>query len=266
MALSAKDCFEAGDLAGAIEAQNAEVKRHPADVARRGFLAELLAFTGQLERADKMLDVLGKQAPEAAMGISVFRQLVRGEQARHQCFTEGRVPEFLKEPPPHLQLYLQAGVLLREGKPDEAVKVLAEAEEARPHPRGVCNGREFDDLRDIDDLTAGFFEVITSTGKYFWVPIEDVEFVEFRKPERARDIGWRRAHMIVSGGTDGEVFMPAIYPPDGTEPDDRARLGRFTDWAGGDGAPVRGIGQRTFLVGEDSLPILEIEKIEFAES
>ena len=263
MALSAKDCFEAGDLAGAIEAQNAEVKRHPADIARRGFLAELLAFTGQLDRADKMLDVLAKQAPEAALGISAFRQLVRGEQARQQCFGEGRVPEFLGEPPAHLQSYLQASIALRGGQPDDAVRLLAEAESARPHPKGICNGQPFDDLRDIDDLTAGFFEVITNTGKYYWVPIEQVELADFRKPERARDIGWRRVHMIVAGGTDGEVYLPAIYPPAGVEPDDRGRLGRFTDWVGGDGTPVRGIGQRTFLIGEDSLPIMEIEKIEF---
>ena len=261
MALSAKDCFEAGDLIGAIEAQTAEVKRHPGDVARRGFLAELLAFTGQLDRADAMLDVLAKQAPEAALGISAFRQLVRGEQARQQCFGEGRVPEFVGEPPAHLQHYLRASVALREGRPDDAVHALAEAEAVRPHPRGICNGRPFDDLRDIDDLTAGFFEVITNTGKYYWVPIEQVEMAEFRQPERARDIGWRRAHMIVHGGADGEVYIPAIYPPAGVELDGRGRLGRFTDWIGGDGTPVRGVGQRSFLVGEDSLPIMEIETI-----
>lgn len=263
MALSAKDYFETGDLAAAIQAQNDEVKRNPADVARRGFLAELLTFTGQLERADKMLDVLDKQAPEAAVGIAAFRQLVRGEQARQQVFTEGRVPEFLGEPPPHLQLYLQSLVLLREGKPGEATRVLAEAEEARPKPKGVCNGKPFDDFRDIDDVMAGLFEVITSTGKYYWVPIDRVELLELPKPERARDLGWRRAHMIVADGTDGEVFLPAIYPAADAQLDDRARLGRFTDWTGGDGMPVRGIGQRTFLVGEESLPILEIEKIEF---
>jgi type VI secretion system protein ImpE len=262
MALSAKECFETGDLAGAIEAQNAEVRKNPGDIARRGFLAELLTFTGQLDRADKMLDVLSKQAPEAAMGISTFRQLVRGEQARQQCFGEGRVPEFLGEPPAHLQLYLRATVLLREGNAEEAVRVLTEAEATRPHPKGTCNGKPFDDLRDIDDLTAGFFEVITTTGKYYWVPIERVELADFRKPERARDIGWRRVHMIVADGTDGEVFMPTIYPAADMDLDDRARLGRFTDWTGGDGMPVRGIGQRTFLVGEDSLPIMEIDKIE----
>jgi protein involved in temperature-dependent protein secretion len=37
----------------------------------------------------------------------------------------------------------------------------------------------------------------------------------------------------------------------------------MTDWRGGDGGPVRGTGQRTFLVGEESVSILELKEITF---
>jgi type VI secretion system protein ImpE len=47
---------------------------------------------------------------------------------------------------------------------------------------------------------------------------------------------------------------------------DAARLARSTDWTGGDGAPVRGVGQRTFLVGAEARPILELRTIAVGEA
>ena len=65
--------------------------------------------------------------------------------------------------------------------------------------------------------------------------------------------------MDVNEGPDGEVFLPAIYVTPGVEVDERTQLGRVTDFVGGDGEPVRGVGQRTFLIGEEAMPILEIQ-------
>src|SRR5262249_44059097 len=162
---------------------------------RRVFLGELLCFAGDFERADKQLDALGQLVPEAALGVALFRQLVRGEQARQQFFSEGRVPEFLGQPSALLQLHLQASICLREGKPADAAALLAQAEQQRTRPAGTCDGQAFDDFRDGDDLTAPVFEVLTSNGKYYWIPIEQVEWVELRPLERPRDLLWRRAHM-----------------------------------------------------------------------
>ena len=54
---------------------------------------------------------------------------------------------------------------------------------------------------------------------------------------------------------------PASLPPGAVT--DSARLGRITDWVGGDGSPVRGIGQRSFLLGDESVGILELGRVEF---
>ena len=269
MTSAAHQHFEAGDIDAAIQAQNAEVKAHPADVDRRGFLAELLCFAGNLDRADLMLDTAFKQAPASAPTISLFRQVIRAEQARREAFGQGRVPEFLGEPEPHLQHALAAVTALREGNMTAALAAAMAAEETRPAVPGTHNGTAFHDLRDVDDLTAGFFEVLTSTGKYYWVPMARVEMIEFRDMERPRDLIWRRAHMAVASGPDGEVFLPSLYCPVGAEAaqhwDDRARLGRVTDWIGGEGAPVRGVGQRLLLVGEEAIPILELGTFEFEQ-
>src|SRR5439155_1325758 len=135
----------------------------------------------------------------------------------------------------------------------------------RPRVRGTCDGQPFTDLRDLDDLTAPVFEVLTSTGKYYWIPVERVELVEFRPPARPRDLLWQRARMVVRGGPDGEVYLPTLYSGTHAESDNGLRLGRATEWRGGDGAPVRGVGRRTFLVGDDTCPILELKELTFAE-
>ena len=57
--------------------------------------------------------------------------------------------------------------------------MLGRAEEQRVKLTGACDEQPFDDLRDVDELTSSFFEVLTSTGKYYWIPLERVESVEF---------------------------------------------------------------------------------------
>jgi type VI secretion system protein ImpE len=244
---------------------NEEVKKHAADATRRGFLAELLCFAGNWDRADLQLDTMGHADPQAMMGLSLFRHLVRAEQARQQFFAEGRLPEFLGEPSDILRMHLEASIHLREGRQAEAADLLGQAEEKRPKPKGVCNGQPFEDFRDLDDLTAPFFEVLTSNGKYYWVPLERVELVEFRPPKRPRDLIWQRAHMVVTDGPDGEVYLPTLYAGTPANPDDRIRLGRLTDWQGGEGAPVRGVGRRMYLIGNEAVPALDIKEITFAE-
>jgi type VI secretion system protein ImpE len=259
--MNAREHYEAGRLGDALTALRDEVKKAPGNPSPRSLFCELLAFAGDLERADTHLDALGQLEPQGMVAVSLFRQLLRAEQARQQFYTEGRLPDFLGEPTPVLKLYLEASILLRDGQHQEANRLLRQAEEQRPHPAGVCNGQPFADFRDLDDLTASFFEVYTSNGKYYWIPVEQVELVEFHKPARPRDLLWRRAHMIVRGGPDGEVFLPALYAGTHLESDDTLRLGRATDWSGGDGTPVRGKGQRTFLVGEESLTILDLQEM-----
>jgi type VI secretion system protein ImpE len=195
--------------------------------------------------------------------VAEFRQLLRAEVARRQLFRDGRVPEFLGEPTPAQRHALAALVALRGGDMAEAARLSAEAEAARPRVAGTHDGHAFADMRDADDLLAGSFEVLTSTGKYFWIPIERVASVEFHAPRRPRDLMWRRASMSVNQGPDGDVYIPAVYAaPEGTA-DESLLLGRSTDWVGPEDGPVRGLGQRTFLVGEEAAAIMELKTLTF---
>lgn len=263
---TASDLYKEGNLAGAIQELIAQVKKRPTDEGVRGFLSELLCFDNQLDRVDVHLNAISNQDPQKAVPVALFRQLVRAAVAREQLFSEGRVPEFLDKPPEHVQSHLKALVALREGRPEEALELVTQAEEARPPVSGQMDDVAFSDMRDIDDIFAPVMEVLTSTGKYYWVPLETIELIEFRPPERPRDLFWRQARMVVSGGTDGEVYLPAIYPvlKDDDTIEDGLKLGRATDWQDSGNGPVRGRGQRCFLMGDEAVAMMSLTTLTFA--
>ncbi|MGA0603164.1 type VI secretion system accessory protein TagJ [Caulobacter sp. KR2-114] len=262
MAADIKGLLDAGKLDEAIEAMNAEVRAKPTDVNARAGLVELLCYAGNLERADKLLDAISSLDPSTALGIALYRQLVRAEQARGQFYLDGRVPEFLSQPDAVSQLEMRAAVLMRDGDAAGALQLLAERDALHPPVTGEADGVAFDDFRDLDDLNATHLEVLTATGKYYWVPLSIVTAIELRPPERRRDLLWRRANLCVTEGPDGEVYLPAIYWSAQATPEQR--LGHTTDFEGGEDAPIRGLGLRSFLVGDDSRTLLELGTVKFA--
>lgn len=261
--MSPGELYQAGKIHEAVAAALEIVKKKPTDTTARGQLVELLFFTGDLERADRQLDTIGQQDPNAQVGVSLLRQLVRAETARQQFFREGRLPEFLFEPSAALRLHLEASIAVREGRLADAAQKLTEAAAQTPVVRGTCDGQPFEGFRDLDDLCAPFFEVLTSNGKYYWVPFERVEFAEFRAPERPKDLVWRRCNLKVTDGPEGEVYLPALYPQPPANADAQLLLGRGTEWIENGDGPVRGVGQRIYLAGEQDLPILQIQELTF---
>jgi type VI secretion system protein ImpE len=259
---TAATLFRAGKLDDAVAAAQAALRKAPTDLNARVLLGELLAFSGNLERADVVLDAASAIDPSTALVVAEFRQLIRADMARRQLFRDGRVPEFLSDPTETQRLQLAALVALRGGDLAEAAKQASAAEAMRPRAAGQHGDAAFDDWRDADDLLAGSFEVLTTTGKYFWIPTERVLTLEFHAPKRPRDLLWRRASMSVDQGPDGDVYLPVVYATDETMTDPQ-RLGRETDWREAPDTPVRGIGQRLFMVGEEALGIMDLGNIRF---
>ncbi|MBB3971800.1 type VI secretion system accessory protein TagJ [Hansschlegelia beijingensis] len=252
--------FRQGRLAEAIAAAASSVQKRPADVAPRLLLAELLLFAGEFKRADDMMAAAEAIEPGAALVVAEFRQLLRAATARRQLFGEGRLPEFLGEPTESQKAALGVVVALRDGDDAGAAAAAEAAERLRPSVSGQANGAAFEDFRDADDLCGGSLEVLTTTGKYFWAPLERVVSMELHPQERPRDLFWRRCTLTVRDGPQGDVYLPALY--DGPTADDELRLGRRTDWT--DTAPVRGSGQRIFLAGDDGVALGDLRSVEFA--
>ena len=260
------DSFNRGELREAIQAATADVKAKPTDTDCRALLSDLHCFAGDYERADKHLEAITTLAPGAMVAVSLIRQLIRCEKWRLEFYREGRTPEFLGKPEPRLELQLRASIEMREKNYEEASKLLAEAEEMRGELACHSEEAQFSDFRDCDDLLAGVFEVFTSTGKYYWIPMERVLELEPRPIERPRDQLWRQFRMEVKDGPEGEIYLPSIYCADLLDPadesQDKARLGRLSEFT--ETEPVRGIGRRMFLLGDDAVTLDDLPSLTIA--
>ena len=251
---SPTELYKAGRLAAAVAAQIDEVKAHPADHSRRLFLFELVAFTGDLDRARRQIDAVKYDDPALIQALNGYKLCLDAETARRDLFAKGKRPEFLGEPPAHVQLRLQAIDKLRDVDQAGATALLAEANAGVAELSGTLNGAPFQGLRDADDLFGPVLEVFIR-GKYLWVPLEQVATLTANPPKFPRDLVWFPVRLTAVGGESGEVFLPALYPGSHDHADDQVKLGRATDWKLTDGGPVLGAGLKTFLVGEDATPL-----------
>ena len=260
--MDAGELFRAGKLQEAVAAQLADVKAHPADRAKRLFLFELLAFSGDLERAKRQLDALSYEELELQAAAADYRKLLEAEEARRKVFGDGAQPKFLvNTPPEHVRLRVQALAQLRAGAAADAAESLAQAAEACPPVSGKLNDAPFGDLRDCDDLFGPVLEVFAQ-GNYFWVPLETVDTIAILPPRFPRDllVGESPAG---NGRRRRSGVSPALYPGSHAHADEAVKLGRQTDWIGDDGAPVSGRGLRMFLADDDASTLLEWRDVQF---
>jgi len=261
--MKALDLFNSGKLPEAVEAAAAVLRSKPLDIDVRFVLAQLLCFQDEFERADRQFETFAAQAPQPVPGIALCRQLVRASKCRQEFFQHGRMPEFFSPPQPSVEELLRAWVHLRAGDTAAAVSLVQKSQEARPVSAGTCNGRPFSDFLDLDDFLAPVLEVLTPTGKYFWVPLSELRSVEFKPAERPMDFLWRPATLNIVNGPTCDACLPAVYRRPGESLSDGLRLGRETDWREIADGVCRGLGQKCFLVGEEDEAMLNIEHLTF---
>ena len=258
--MTAFDLYKAGKLADALHAQLQAVKDNPGDPNRRVFLFELSTFAGDLDRARRQIEAVKYDEPERDAAVATYGQLIGAEEKRRRLFSDGLAPQFLADPPEHVTLRLDAVQRLRDKKLAEASELVARANSLAPTLRGELNSKTFEGLRDADDLFAGVLEVM-ALGNYFWVPLELVEAMVMKPPEFPRDLLWFPAHLETAESA-GDVFVPVLYPNSHLAGADDIKLGRANDWQAVEGGMMRGIGARTFLVGDDGMNLLEWRQLQ----
>lgn len=258
----AKILLEAGDLKGAIDSVLNFVRNNPTDIPARIFLFELSCFSGDWDRAEKQLDVIGHQDANAMIGALIYRQNFKVERDRARYFSDGLKPGIIAPPPTYVEDLLQANNRLREGNLAEARAMLDAIEEERPAFKALINGAEYSDFRDYNDSTMCIFEVIFKDS-YVWLPIEQVTKIEFFKPQTLRDLYWIQARVELVDGTNGEMFFPSLYSGSSASDNDLVRLGRMTDWRDLGDDLFAGEGLKLFWMDGKDRSILDIETIEF---
>lgn len=257
--MDSSQLFKAGQLGEAIDAQLAVVKAKPMDHGQRLFLFELLAFSGDLDRAQRQIEAINHGQVELDLAVADYRRNLDSERARRDVFAGKRQPEFLQPPPEHVRSRLLGLIRLSENLAAEAADAFAQANDQIPPISGKLNGPPFEGLRDGDDCLGSVLEVFAQ-GQYYWVPLEQVSSLKMNAPRFPRDLLWMPAHLELQAGEAGSVFLPVLYPGTHLESDVQLKLGRMTDWHGD--APVRGTGVKVFFVGSDEMSILDWRTLE----
>jgi type VI secretion system protein ImpE len=232
--VNAYELYHAGKLDEAIELLSAELRSDPTDVQRRTFLFELLGFAGELDRAEKQLDVIAQGSPEAGMGALLYQSALHAERIRQQMFRTGDYPS---GPAP------------------------------RP-PSGMLNGARFQSIQDGDPRIGARLEVFAA-GQYTWIPLEHIASVSMSPPKRLRDLLWAPASVLTGPGFKGielgEVLIPVMAPLSWQHSDSDVRLGRVTEWKDLDEGGEAPVGQKLFLVDDEVFPILEVRELEIGQ-
>ncbi len=232
---NAHQLFQAGRLNDAVQALNLEVKNHPEDSKRRIFLFELLCFSGDYERAEKQLNILGSEGMNSEMGALVYRSALLAEKTRQELFTKREFPKPVGEP-------ASGGAVT-----------------------GTLNGKPFSSIADADPRIGRRLEVFAG-GNYLWIHFEHLASVEIEKPARLRDLLWTparlRAGPALKGTELGEILLPALSPFAWKDPDDAIRLGRMTAWVENESGEAVPVGQKMLLVDDEEFPLLEVRKLE----
>lgn len=259
----AADLLKAGKLKLATELVVEDLKNRPADVRLRTFLFELLCFAGEWVRAEKQLEVIGHQDIDSEIGVQAYRNAIQAERTRRLVFQEGAQPHFFLEPPGYVDLQLRALAEMRTNQGPRGSEAYLRAQSQWPTIRGKINGKEFNGLRDCNDLLGPILEIIVR-DQYAWLPIEQVARIELDSPTKLRDSIWVSAQVEMIDGTYGQMFLPALYAGSSSYSSEDIQLGRKTDWIEVASQVFEAVGLRMFFTDEFEQPLLGIRSMELA--
>lgn len=252
------EAFAAGRLAEAVELQESLVRADPRAVSPRVALIELLLFTGELDDVRTHLAIVDSDDPAWPDAARTFKQIIRAERRRSHRV---RRPIVLPEPPAdHAKARWMAIRSLRDGDPARAMKWIDRADARTPPIRGFLDGREFHELRDVDDRFASVLEAFVD-GRYVWFPWAAVSRVKLEPAKYAMDRFARFAQVRLKSGGEFGAFLPLIYPGS-HEADGEFAVGNETDLLGTVGGPVRAIGGKELVVDDDEIALGDVTMIE----
>lgn len=254
------ELIQQAKLSEAIDFLAGELQQKPQDLDLRSSFIELLCIDGQLERADKQLNVIIKQHPQCLAGATNIRQLVRAAQSRIDFSQGAATASLVKEADEAFASLLKMRLARKENDMSLLVESAEKLEEARQDSVVTVGGQQRERLRDLDDSLAGFLELFGTNGEYYLVPVDAVIRMEMQPVSSLIELVWRRVNIEIEGGLAGEAFVPMTYLDSENE---AQKLGRETDWEAVGGTELCvGLGLKMFLFGEEALTMSQMTSLE----
>lgn len=230
--MTPEQLYEAGRLDDAITELSGRLRESPLDSRSRTFLFELLCFAGDFDRAEKHLNFLADQSPDAQMGAFFLRTAIHASRERLEMFETGSFPSLGEPPAP---------------------------------PAGTLNGEAFSAVEDLDSRIGARLEAFAA-GQYMWIPFKHIAHLVIEPPQKLRDRLWCPARVQTGPELEdldlGEILLPVVTPLAFRQDDPLVRLGHSTvvssdgdaEWPEGakillfDGEPVHLLDVRELVI------------------
>lgn len=263
----ADQLLQSGDVAGARAALVDIVRSRPADEQARMFLFQLLALTGEWDKARNQLQSLAQLSAEAQMLGVTYNQAIEAEKTRAAVFAGALDMPLLLGEGGWADDLARAVSLTARGDVTGAETARDAAFDAAPDTPGAYTAADgattrFEWVADADSRFGPAFEAILG-GRYGLIAFDQVTGITSDGPCDLRDIIWYPVQIAFRNGQSAAAFLPARYPGSDTAADDAERLARATRWTDREWGQ-EGSGQRlwSFSEGEDR-GLLDLRQIQF---
>jgi len=265
MTMGAPDLLRQGDVAGALQALQAQIRAEPAKSEHRVFLFQLLCVTGEWDRALTQLAVAGEMDPGTLGMVHVYRSAVQAEALRREVFSGRKTPLIFGDPDAWIALLLEALKLAAIGEIAKGQELREQAFELAPATLGLLNGQPFEWLADADMRLGPMLEAIMN-GRYYWIPLHRVAEMQIEEPQDLRDLVWVPARFKWTNGGEAVALLPGRYPGSEASADPMVRLARRTEWVDQGHGVYFGLGQRMLATDADEFPLMEVRTVVLSAS
>ena len=218
-----------GDLDGARAALIEIVRSQPSDAQARIFLFQLLAVTGEWDKAKNQLQSLAQLSPEVQMLAAAYGQAIEAEASRMAVFAGQEPMQLLAGSDGWGSGLADAITLLAKGDVAAGIVARDAAFDAAPDCPGTFNGAAFKWIADADPRFGPSFEAIIS-GRYGLIPFDTIEHIKSEGPRDLRDIVWYTVQIGFRNGQSIAALLPARYPGSELSGEANEKLTRATGW------------------------------------
>jgi type VI secretion system protein ImpE len=263
MTMLADQTLKEGRVDEALEQLQERVRKDPSNAKYRTFLFQLLAVTGQWERAMTQLKVVGDLDAATLPMVQMYREALHCEALRARVFAGGSSPLVFGDPEPWIAHVIEALRGSAEGRHAEAAEVRDRALEEAPATPGTIDGEPFAWIADADSRLGPLVEAIVN-GRYYWVPFHRIRRIAVEEPSDLRDVVWTPVHFTWANGGEAVGLIPTRYPGSESSDDNLIRLARKTDWPQVADDVYEGRGQRMYATDSGEYPLMDVRSIELS--
>lgn len=247
------------------EVENA-VWQNPSALNHRMALFQILIMNGAWERALKQLYTCYRLSDSLSKIAETYGDLIRAERQREQVFSGKRAPAFLGEKPIWAEVLTQAIGYQEQKNYDLAdtlrLQAFAQISDVVCTVETTSNVFEVSWITDVDSRIGPTIEIMYC-GRYFWVPIEQIQELRFYPIEDLRDLVWRAIEIRLKNGEElMQGFMPARYPYSYLFGEDE-KLSKKTSWQMQGQTGNCGFGQKMWMSEDCDFSVNECNALIF---